>query len=276
MDRRVLGKGLDALIPKRPLEELKKEFVYLPLEKVKEGKHQPRKELNPHELRELTQSIKEKGLIQPIVVRKLEDQTYEIVAGARRFQAAKSLGLKEIPTLIKDLNDKDSFILAITENLQRKDLNPLEEAMAFKKLMDEFEFTLEEVGKFLGKDKSSVANTLRLLKLPADIQDALRRNIITRTQARTILSVVDQEQQRKLFHKMLQEGLSVRELERRVRKISPKKRKRGDPFVLDMEERLQKLLGTKVRIVNKKNNSGKIIIEYYSAQDFNRITKKIS
>jgi len=274
MERKVLGKGLEALIPKRPQEQFKKEFTYLPLIKIRLGKYQPRQELDPKELEMLSQSIKEKGVIQPIVVRRRGEGEFEIVVGARRYQAAKLLGINEIPAVIKELDDKDALMFAIIENLQRKDLNPIEEALAFKRLIEEFGFTQEEVGNFLGKDKSSIANTLRLLRLPQDIQDALRKGIIARTQARAILSLDKEKDQRELFNKILKEGLSVRELERRVRKVSKRSRPQ-DPFVSDMEDRFQKFLGTKVRILNKRNNRGKIIIEYYSLEDLDRIAKKL-
>ena len=275
MERKVLGKGLEALIPKRPQEQAGREFTYLPLTRIRFGKYQPRQQIDKKALQELSQSIKDKGFIQPIVVRKIREGEFEVVAGARRLQAAKSLGIKEIPTLIKQLDDQESFMLAIAENLQRKDLNPLEEAVAFKRLMGEFGLSLEQIGQFLAKDKSSIANTLRLLKLPADIQDALKKGIISRTQARTILSLEKETEQRQLFHQMLQEGLSVRELERRVKRTSSKRKRASDPFVSDMEERLQKFLGTKVKIFNKRKNKGKIVIEYFSLEDLERITKKI-
>ena len=275
MGKKVLGRGLEALIPKSAQgQKAQKEFVYLPMDSIREGKYQPRQHIDTGSVRELSKSIKEKGFIQPIVVRKLEDG-FEIVAGARRFQAAKLLGIKEIPTIIKNLNDKDTFMLAIMENLQRKNLNPLEEALAFKRLMDEFNLTLEGVGKALGKDKSSIANTLRLLKLPGEIQEALRKGIIARTQARTILGLATEKEQIDIFHQILKKGLSVRDLEKHVKKVSLKARKSLDPFVVDMEEKFQKALGTKVRIMNKKGNKGKIIIEYYSAGDLERIAKKI-
>ncbi len=197
MEKRVLGRGLEALIPKKKpaAGEAQKEFVYLPIDSIRQGKYQPRQEMDDKSLEELTRSIKEEGFIQPIVVRKVKEG-FEIVAGARRFQSAKLLGIKEIPTLIKNLSNKDTFLLAIVENLQRKNLNPLEEALAFKRLINEFKSTLEDVGKFIGKDKSSIANTLRLLKLPEEIQEALRKNIITRTQARTILSFPGEKRQK--------------------------------------------------------------------------------
>ena len=150
MERKVLGRGLDALIPKKTTAMLPREFTRLPLDKVKPAKRQPRQEVSEKELRELTRSIKEKGFIQPIVAREISGGSYEIVAGERRYQAAKSLGLKEIPTIIKELDDKEAFVLAIVENLQRQDSNPIEEAEAFKRLIEDFDFSLEDIAKFVG------------------------------------------------------------------------------------------------------------------------------
>ena len=274
MERKVLGRGLDALIPKKTAAMLPREFTHLPLSRIKPAKCQPRQEVSEKELRELTLSIKEKGFIQPIVVREVSGGFYEVVAGERRYQAAKSLGLKEIPTIIKELDDKEAFILAIVENIQRQDLNPIEEAQAFKRLIEEFEFSLEDTAKFVGKDKSTVVNTLRLLKLPDKIKQALRKGVLTRTQARTILGVETFQAQEKLFHQILKEGLSVREIEKKARLIS-KKRKKTDPFIIEVEERLQKLLGTKVKVFNKRNNRGRIVLEYYSLEDLERIIKRL-
>ncbi|MFH1519866.1 MAG: ParB/RepB/Spo0J family partition protein [Candidatus Omnitrophota bacterium] len=274
MGKKVLGRGLDALIPTKTAAMFPREFMHLSLDKIKPAKHQPRQEVGEKELGELTQSIKAKGFIQPIVVRTIADGSYEVVAGERRYQAAKSLGLNEIPTIVKELSDQDAFVLAIAENLQRQDLNPIEEAQAFRRLISEFEFSLEEVAQFVGKDKTTVVNALRLLKLPDNIKQALQKGIITRTQARTILGVEKLQAQEKLFHQILREGLSVREIEKKVRLVSPKK-KAIDPFILEVEERLQKSLGTKVKISNKRNNRGKIIIEYYTLEDLERIIKRL-
>jgi ParB family chromosome partitioning protein len=208
-------------------------------------------------------------------VRRIADDAYEIVAGGRRYQAAKSLGLNEIPTIVKDLDDKDTLVFAIIENLQRKDLNPMEEAEAFRRLTDEFEFTQDDIAKFVGKDKTTVANTLRLLKLPAKIKEALGKGLITRSQARTILGAQTEEDQERLFREILKGGLSVREIEKKVRSVSKRKRT-SDPFVLEVEERLQKILGTKVRVFNRRNNRGKIVVEYYTLEDLERIIKRLS
>ncbi|MDD5584070.1 MAG: ParB/RepB/Spo0J family partition protein, partial [Candidatus Omnitrophica bacterium] len=243
--------------------------------KIQPSRYQPRKDMEPAELEELTRSIKEKGFIQPILVRKVGQDTYEIVAGGRRYQAAKSLGLNEIPTIIKELDDKDTFVCAIVENLQRKDLNPMEEAGAFQRLTDEFEFTQDDIAKFVGKDKTTIVNALRLFKLPQDIQEALRNGRISRSQARTLLAVENREEQALLFRQILNEKLSVREIENRVRTASKKKRA-SDPFVTEVEEKLQKFLGTKVKISNKKNNRGKIVIEYYTLDDLERIVRRLA
>jgi ParB family chromosome partitioning protein len=185
------------------------------------------------------------------------------------------LGLNEIPTIIRELDDKDTFIFAITENLQRKDLNAIEEAEAFMRLIDEFEFTHDDIARFVGKDKTTVVNSLRLFKLPKEIKDALRKGLISRSQARTILALEREEDQQRLFHEILKGGLSVREIERKVQRVS-KKKKSSDPFVLEVEDRLQKALGTKVRIFNKKNNRGKVVVEYFTLEDLERIIKRIA
>jgi ParB family chromosome partitioning protein len=275
MEKKVLGKGLDALIPKKIPAASVKEFSYLPMHKIRPGKYQPRHEIAEQELEELSRSIKEKGVIQPIIVRKTAEDNYEIVAGQRRFYAAKSLGLNEIPTIIRELDDKDTFIFAITENLQRKDLNPMEEAEAFSRLIDEFEFTQDDIAKFVGKDKTTIVNSLRLFKLPKEIQQALKEDIISRSQTRTILGLDNEDAQQKLFHEILKDGLSVREIEKRVQSAS-KRKKTIDPFVLEVEDRLQKSLGTKVKVFNKRNNRGKIVVEYFTLEDLERIIKRIT
>ncbi len=274
MQRKALGRGLEVLIPKKAIDKKTGEFAYMEISKIQVGKYQPRSEINPKELNELKNSIKEKGFVQPIVVRKIEGGMYETVAGARRLEAAKLLGLNEIPTLIKELNDEDTCVLSIVENLQRKNLNAIDEALAIKRLMGEFDFTQEEVGKFLGKEKSSVANTLRLLKLPKDIQEAVKKGVVTKSQARTILALEKESQQRALFNEILKRGMSVREIEMRVRK-SVKKVQAQDPFVSDLEDKLQRYFGTKVKINHKRNNKGKVVIEYYSLEDLDKITKRV-
>ncbi|OQX81069.1 MAG: hypothetical protein B6D56_03375 [Candidatus Omnitrophica bacterium 4484_70.1] len=265
--REVLGRGLEALIPKK---EERESLVFVAVERLKPSPFQPRQEIDAQELEGLKDSIKEKGLLQPIVVRKRGEE-FEIVAGHRRYLAAKSLGINELPAIIRELTDREVLVFALVENLQRKDLNPMEEAESFKRLHQEFNLNYEEIAQLINKDKTFVANTLRLLKLPSEIQEGLRKGIISRTQARTILSVKDEEKQKTLFYKIIKEKLSVREIEKRVRK---RKEKRS-PFVVDLEEKLARSLGTKVKILHKKSNRGKILIEYYNLDDLERITKKL-
>jgi ParB family chromosome partitioning protein len=276
MERKVLGKGLEALIPKKPsmTAAASREFTHIPLSKINDSRFQPRQTIDKKELNELSRSIKERGVIQPIVVRKIPGERFEIVAGSRRFNAAKSLGLKDLPAIIRQLDDKETFVCAIVENLQRKNLNPIEEAESFKRLVDEFKFTLEDLATFIGKDKTTIVNTMRLLKLPEDIKDALKEGDITRSQARTILALDNKRDQQRLFRQIMAEGLSVREIETKVRRVS-KKAKRKDPFTAEVEEKMQKLLGTKVRIFNKKNNRGRVVIEYYNLEDLERIVRRI-
>lgn len=275
MQRSVLGKGLDVLIPKK-VNLNSKGLLYLSIEQIIPSCFQPRQKMDLKELEELTFSIKEKGIIQPLLVRKVGSK-FEVVAGHRRFRAAKSLGLKELPAIVRELSDRETFIFALTENLQRKDLNPIEESQAFKKLSNEFGLSYDEIARMIGKDKTSISNSVRLLKLPQEIQEALGKNFLTRTQARTILGLRTQEEQKALFYKILKEGLSVREIEEKVRSVSLRRKKFSpDPFVSKVEEKLKKALGTKVKINNKKNNSGKIIIEYYNLKDLERIINRIA
>ena len=273
MEKKVLGKGLEALIPKK-ISESQEEFAYLSLEKISPNEYQPRKKIEKKELEELSRSIKEKGLLQPIVVRKKGEEKFEIVVGERRYQAAKLLKMEKIPAIIRDVDDKNAFLLALVENLQRKDLNPIEEAEAFQKLINDFQLTQEETGRIVGKDKTSISNTLRLLKLPEEIKQALREGKISRSQARTILGIEDEKEQKELFTQVIREKLPVQEIEIRVKRKS-KKRPLKDPFVARIEEKLQEILGTKVRISNRRNNRGKIIIDYYDLKDLERITNKI-
>ena len=267
------------MIPKKKSKQQfitgNQEFIRIPREKIKPGKHQPRLNIDSAELQELAESIQQKGFIQPIVVRKSDDDHYEVIAGGRRLEAANYLKIKEIPAIIKEVNDQEALLLAITENLQRKNLNPIEEALAFKQLIDEFELTQQEIGNMLGKNKSYVANTLRLLKLPPNIQQALHQGVLNRSQARTILGFEEEALQQKLFHKIVRNNLVVREIEKEIQRKKRKKESK-DIFVLEVEETLQKKLGTKVKIMNKRGNRGVILIEYYSSQDLERIIAKIN
>ena len=231
---------------------------------------------SPERLRELIASIKEKGVIQPVLVRPKEDG-YELIAGERRLRAVKELGFKQLPVIIKDVEDAEALQLALIENIQREELNPLEEAQAYQQLINEFGHTQEKVARVVGRDASSVSNTLRLLKLPPEIQTALRQGMISMGHARTILAIKGLVEQERIFKRTIARRLSVRELESIVtrRLGSAAKRKRfvsRDPHLVALEEQIQRILGTKVRIMARRKR-GKIVIEYYSDADLERILK---
>jgi ParB family chromosome partitioning protein len=274
MERRALGKGLSALIPEKASEHEDK-IIYVQSELIKPNPFQPREDFDPQSLEELTQSIKEKGVIQPILVRR-KGEFYELIAGERRLRASRALGIKEIPVLVKDVEDKDSLELSLIENIQRQNLNPIEEARAYQFLIDKFKVTQEKISEVLGKARASVANTLRLLRLPQEIQGELKRGRISFAHARALLEVEDANQQRRLAQEIIAKGLTVKELESLIKMHRPKiaKRKIGqgnrEPHIVVLEEELQHILATKVRI-SKRKKRGHISIEFYSEEDLGRI-----
>lgn len=289
MEKRALGKGLAALLGEKENQSYQKPVAlftkdktgersgiqYLEVSKIHAGRLQPRSEFDTEKQKELISSIKEKGLIQPIIVRRKADG-YEIIAGERRFRAVKSLGTERMPAIIKDVDDQEALIISLIENIQREQLNPIEEASAFKKLIEDFKVNQDDVAQFLGKDKTTVSNTLRLLKLPDEIQQYLRKGHISFGHAKAILSLDNAQKQLDLCRQIISNSLSVRELESIARTVASKAKKRirkdstRDPYLVDLENQLQHLLGTKVRIVANKKR-GKIVIEYYSLNDLDRI-----
>jgi len=282
MERKALGKGLGALIPEMPAGDSvakKEEITFLQFEKIKPNPFQPREDFDQHSIEELAQSIKEKGVIQPLLVRKKGD-SYELIAGERRFRAANLLGLKELPAIIKDINDQDSLELALIENIQREELNPIEEAHAYQHLMDKFQVTQEKMSQVLGKSRVSIANALRLLKLPHEIQTEMKKGRISFAHGRALLEIDDVNHQRKLAQDIISKGLSVRELENLIKSTRPKplKRKIGmeqrEPLVAVLEEQLQHILATKVRITKRKKR-GHITVEFYSEEDLQRIASVV-
>jgi len=276
-----LGKGLGALIPELEPEG-PKSLLFCGIEEIHPNRSQPRKHFDESRLQELADSIKEKGILEPLIVRRAADG-YEIVIGERRWRAAQKAGLKEIPVLLKELDDREVLELSLIENLQRDDLNPIEEAEAYKRLTEEFGLNQEELGTRLGKDRSTVANTLRLLKLPYEVREHLLRNHITPGHARAILSLESRETQKELCTLIIQKGLSVREAEslakrwsKKPRKISASDKKGGDleSQLIALGDSLRRHLGTKVQI-SLKGKRGKIEIEYYSFDDLERIVETI-
>jgi len=280
MERRALGKGISALIPGKPAEPgSHEEVASVKIEQIRPNPFQPRVDFDDESLQELTQSIKEKGVIQPILVRRAGDN-YELIAGERRFRAAKLLGLNEIPAIVKNVQDRDSLEIALIENIQRESLNPIEEARAYQFLIDKFNVTHDKLSEVLGKARVSITNTLRLLKLPAEIQDEIKKGRISFAHGRTLLEIDDPHHQRRLVGEVLARELSVRELESLIksqrRKLPKRKIEHGarEPYVAVLEEELQHALATKVRI-SKRKKRGHILIEFYSQEDLDRIAKVI-
>ena len=282
MERRALGKGLGALIPEHISADLsshKEEIIYVQTGQIKPNPFQPREEFNQASIEELAQSIKEKGVIQPLLVRRRGD-SYELIAGERRFRASNFLGLKEIPVIVRDVSDQDSLELALIENIQREGLNPIEEAHAYQHLIDKFKVTQEKISEVLGKSRVTVTNTLRLLKLPHEVQEEMKKGRLSFAHGRALLEVEDANHQRKLLQDVISKGLSVRELESLIKSSRPKsiKRKIGqgqrEPLVAILEEQLQQALATKVRI-SKRKKRGHINIEFYSQEDLERIVNVI-
>lgn len=278
MERKALGRGLSALIPEKETERHEK-IIYVQSDLVKPNPFQPREEFDTQSLEELTQSIKEKGVIQPILVRRRGD-SYELIAGERRLRACKSLGHKEIPVIVRDVADQDSLEISLIENIQRQGLNPIEEARAYQYLIEKFQVTQEKIGEVLGRARVTVTNTLRLLKLPSEIQEELKKGRLSFGHGRALLEVTDLNQQRKLAQEAISKGLSVRELESLIkghRTHQPKRRMlpaHRDPHLAVIEEELQHILATKVRIT-KRQKRGAISIEFYSQEDLGRITNRI-
>ena len=262
-----LGKGLDSLIPERG-----EEIVYLDIERIFPGEQQPRKIFKDDSLRELAASIRERGVLQPVIVSRVGDGTFRLITGERRWRASSLAGLKKIPSLIKNVASKDSLEIALIENIQREDLNPIEAAEAFSRLIIEFNLTQEDLSDRVGKDRTTVANYLRLLKLPDEVRSYLYNGSLTMGHAKAVLALEGKATQIDAARRIIKKGLSVREAELLSKKMfgSPKTQASKDPQISALEERLIKNLGTKVRIMNK-GKKGKIEIEYYSFEELERL-----
>ena len=273
MKRKALGKGLDALISSSNKDsELRK----VKLENIVPNEYQPRHTFNQKEIDELAQSIKENGLIQPIVVREKKDGVFEIVSGERRFRALKSLNKKRVPVIVKKIeSEKEMLLLAMIENLQRENLNPIEESRGFEKLIEDYSLVQKEVAEVVGKSRTYVTNSLRLLNLDKETKKAVEDNKISAGHGRALLSIKDLDRRKEVLKKILKKGLSVREVEKIAsssKKIKPRKKpkKEKPKEILILENKLQEKFGTKVTIKNKKKG-GAINIKYYETEDLNRI-----
>ena len=278
--RVALGKGLGALLPEFEQVE-SKALLYCGIEEIRPNRFQPRKQFDESKLQELADSIKEKGILEPLIVRKIAEG-YELIVGERRWRAAQKAGLKEVPILVKEVEDREALELSLIENLQREDLNPIEEAEGLKRLIEEG-ISQEELATRIGKDRTTLSNTLRLLKLPSEVRNQLLQNRITSGHARAILSLEAKEKQKELCALIIQKGLSVRAAEALARQWSEKPKKMTAPTKRrsDLESQLNSLrdslrrhLGTKVHIT-QKGKKGKIEVEYYSFEDLERIVEAI-
>ncbi|MCQ4773521.1 ParB/RepB/Spo0J family partition protein [Lacrimispora saccharolytica] len=286
-----LGKGLDALIPagnkKAPVKKEtepviiekiveKKGVETLKITEVEPNREQPRKNFNEDALLELSDSIKQYGVIQPLIVQKKEDH-YEIIAGERRWRAAKMAGIKEIPVIIKDYSDQQVMEISLIENIQREDLNPIEEAMAYKNLMEEFHLKQDEIAEKVSKSRTAVTNSMRLLKLDKRVQQMMIDDMISAGHARTLITIEDPDVQYNIATKIFDEKLSVRETEKMVKliqkpEVKKEKAEKVNSFIYkDIEEKIKAILGTKVTVDHRSNNKGRISIEYYSNDELERI-----
>ena len=273
-NKRGLGRGLDALLGDVSAKEEKHHLQTLPIEYMQRGKYQPRKDINPEKLQELADSIKAQGIIQPIVVRQITYDKYEIVAGERRWRAAQIAGLTEVPVVVKEIDDRAAMAIALIENIQREDLNPLEEAEALKRLLDEFDMTHQHVADAIGKSRTTVTNLLRLIDLHPDVKKLLLKNQLEMGHARALLSL-DGFKQVAIANKVVKDGLTVRATERLVKEshAEPKiqKNKVIDNDTLLLQDDLTARLGAKVILDHKENGSGKLVIAYSSLDELDGI-----
>ena len=283
MAARGLGKGLDSLIPdtigetKNKKEEKESSETMVKVTMIEPNRDQPRKNFDEDALMELADSIKQFGLLQPILVQN-KDTHYEIIAGERRWRAAKLAGLKEIPVIIKNLTDQELVEISLIENIQREDLNPIEEAQAYKRLISEFHLKQDEVAERVAKSRTAVTNSMRLLKLCDEVQQMLVNEMLTTGHARALLAIEDPEEQYSVAQKVFDEKMSVRDVEKLVKNLhKPEKAQKKEEnksleiIYQKIEDRLKETLGRKVSISPKQNGSGKIEIEFYDHEDLDRL-----
>lgn len=287
-----LGKGLDTMIPdysaknkiskqaetsKENKDTTQKPETVLKISEIEPNRQQPRKRFDEDALLELSESIKQFGILQPLLVQKREDY-YEIIAGERRWRAAKMAGIKEVPVIIKDFTNQEIVEISLIENIQREDLNPIEEAQAYKRLLTEFHLKQDEVAERVSKSRTAVTNAMRLLKLDSRVQQMLIDDMISPGHARALLAIEDGELQWKIANQIFDEKLSVREVEKLMKSLQkekpekPKKEETAYDYIYkDMEEKMKAILGTKVTVCHKADHKGKIEIEYYSNEELERI-----
>ncbi|MDT4289454.1 ParB/RepB/Spo0J family partition protein [Methylomonas sp. MO1] len=278
--KRGLGRGLSELLGdvSAPVPEKSQDSQSLPIEFLQRGKYQPRKDMDPDKLKELSDSIAAQGIIQPIIVRKIDGEKYEIIAGERRWRAAQLAELQDVPVLIKDLDDRSVMAIALIENIQREDLNALEEAEALHRLQDEFELTHQQIATAVGKSRTTITNLLRLLELAGEVKGMLGKGLLEMGHARALLGL-DEAKQVEIANKAVKHGLTVRAVEKLVREQhedKPAAVKKIDPDTLRLQRDLSERTGAKVEINHQSSGKGKLIFTYTSLEELEGIIKKIN
>lgn len=279
--KRGLGRGLSELlgdVAAAPAQEKSQDVHTLPIEFMQRGKYQPRKDMDPEKLKELSDSIAAQGIIQPIIVRKIAAEKYEIIAGERRWRAAQLAELQEVPVLVKDIDDRTVMAIALIENIQREDLSALEEADALRRLQDEFELTHQQIASAVGKSRTTVTNLLRLLELAFEVKNMLGKGLLEMGHARALLGL-EEAKQIEIAHKAVKQGLTVRAVEKLVREqndVKPAAVKKIDPDTLRLQRELSEKTGAKVEINHLGSGKGKLIFSYASLEELEGIIKKIN
>ena len=280
MEKRALGRGLDALLPTTkpaPMPELP-EVQHLGVDAIVPNRYQPRQTFSAQELSELAASLKQSGLLQPVLVRRKGDGMYELISGERRWRAAREAGMETIQAVVRNCSDEESMLLALVENLQREDLNPMEMARAYQRMMNEFGLTQDIIAQRVGCERSSIANSVRLMNLPMEVQELIESGQLSAGHAKVILGLANPAEQLRVANLVIVRNLSVRETEKIlassviIRKRNAKEPRRSP--LLDVEERLQKRLGTKVSVLNGKSG-GKVIIHYFSPAELDGILEQL-
>jgi ParB family chromosome partitioning protein len=274
-----LGRGLDSLIPGiESIDNRPSEYFMCDVELIRSNRYQPRLQFSEEKLQRLTDSVKQQGILQPLVVRK-NSEGYELVAGERRLKAARRSGLKQVPVIIRDISDSQLLEISIIENIQRENLNPMEEADAYRRLMDMFHLTQDQVAQRVGKSRSAVANFIRLLNLPDEIKDSIMDNVISMGHARALLGLASASQQRAVWRQIISKGLSVRQTEEIIKKQrkesekstpKPPEPSSDDIYFSSLAEDLSRSYGTRVQI-NRRGKKGRVVIEFYNDNDLDRL-----
>jgi len=280
--RKALGKGLGALLPTGGVSASmtgKRVFMQCPIEKITPNRYQPRKVFDETALAELVSSVKEKGVLQPLIVRSAGNDSFELIAGERRWRAAQKAGLKEVPVVIKEVSDRESLEIAIIENIQRAELNPVEEAEGYRRLMDEFSYTQEELAGKVGKERATVSNHLRILKLPEEVKKDIADGRLSLGHAKALLGLGKGEEIIDIKKTVIKKGMSVRETEALVKRTRQGGLKKKTPAKVDndlagLEERLKRHFGTRVRIA-RKGGKGKVEIDFYSDEELDSLIEII-